>query len=106
MKIVNYIKKNWEKLPKSRFNGDEVVIFHCNDDSNGGWGNHSYNGYGVDRTGNVVWCYSSGCSCSGSCGVDHVKDFKTLIIKDNESFESIIPKNVNFESLEVSFSDY
>lgn len=106
MKLIQYISDNWSNLPKSNFNGDEVVIFHCNCDSNEGWGHHYYDGYGVDKYGRIVMCYSSGCSCTGSCGTDHVRDFKTLTVKDNTPFEDINPETINYGSLQVSFSDY
>jgi hypothetical protein len=106
MKIIDYIVSNWNDLPKSQFNKDEVVIFSCTDDSNEGWGHHYYNGYGVDVEGKLVMCYSSGCSCNGSCGADHVTDFKTLTIKDNTLFEDINPERINFDELSVNFSDY
>lgn len=106
MQIADYILSNWSQLPKSRFNSDEVVIFHCETDNNEGWGHHYYSGFGVDSNGKIVMCYSSGCSCSGTCGSDHVPDFKTLTLKDNTLFEQINPEHVDFNSLQVSFSDY
>lgn len=106
MNIKNYILENWEKLPKSSFNGDECVIFLCTEDYNGGYGHHGYAGYGIDKEGKIVYAYSSGCSCNGSCGLDHVKDIKTMNIKDPDMFDQIDPEKVNFNELEVSFSDY
>lgn len=106
MKIIEYIVNNWNTLPKSSFNKDVVVIFHCTDDSNEGWGHHSYSGYGVDANGKLVMCYSSGCSCNGSCGTDHVTDFKTLTVKEATLFDEIIPGNVDYASLQVTYSDY
>lgn len=105
MNIVTYVKKNYDKLPKSTFNDDELVIVLEINKSDEGWGNHSYQGVGVNRAGEIYWCYSSGCSCSGSCGMDHRKDMKVL---QAEGFDlsGIDWKEVNFESISVDYRDY
>ena len=109
MKIVEYVKENWDKLPKSSFNSDECVIVHEIHNDNGGWGHHSYEGVGVGQSGDVYWCYSSGCSCQGSCHADNscIKDFKTFLV-DKAAFPigDLNPEEVKFDQLAVSFSDY
>jgi hypothetical protein len=102
--ISEYVKANWGNLPKSTFNDDEVVIVRCDHDSNEGWGNHSYAGVGVDKDGKTMWCYSSGCSCSGSCGVEHKDEFKVL--EADFDISELNPMEVMFDSLQVSFADY
>jgi len=105
MKINTYIKKNWAKLPKSTFNNEEIVIFFCVTNEDEGWGHHNYNGYGVNKEGEIYWCYSSGCSCDGSCEIEHKKDLKQLKVEglDISSFDH---STIDFESLRVDFSDY
>lgn len=98
MKLQTYIKKNWNRLPKSNFNDDVVVIVRCLDDRDEGWGNHYYAGIGIDKDGKVFNCTSSGCSCQGSCGISPVSDEKRAV--SGLAFE------IDFDSLQVSFHDY
>jgi hypothetical protein len=104
--VLEYVKANYESLPKSTFNNDEVVIVHESHNSNEGWGNHSYSGYGVDNEGRLFLCYSSGCSCRGSCGIDHEEDTKKLEIDETDFPNFHAPENINFNALSQSFSDY
>lgn len=106
MNVLDYVRENYGQLPKSTFNDEEVVIVFEMSNSNEGWGNHSYSGYGVDRDGRLFYCFSSGCSCNGSCGVDHVEDTKKLEIDPTEfpNFQS--PEKIDFSGLAISFSDY
>lgn len=109
MLINQYIKRNWDKLPKSTFNKDnEVVIFQCVRNDDYGYGHHSYEGYGVDKDGNIMWCYSSGCSCDGSCGVEHKCQEKTVKSFSVEGLDisKISWKGVDFKGLRVDFQDY
>jgi hypothetical protein len=107
MNIQEYIAEHFSELPKSNFNDTEAVIFQIVRNENYGYGHHIFNGYGVDIHGNVVWCFSSGCSCNGSAGVEHkcgpreVKVFE--IEKDLDQFN---PEEIDFGALEVHFSDY
>lgn len=97
--INQYIKRNWNKLPKSQFNSDEVVIFQCVQHEDYGYGHHSYEGYGVNRNGDIVWCYSSGCSCNGSCGIDHKCIEKTIksFVVDGIDISVISWKDIQFK---------
>lgn len=106
-KIQEFVKSNWPELPKSTFNSDEVVIVKTVCDSNEGWGHHSYEGIGVTASGDVVWCFSSGCSCSGTCGVEHKPETKILQV-DGEDFDlsKIDPAALDFNAMQTSFSDY
>jgi len=81
MNIVDYIVKNWDTLPKSCFDEDRIVIFKEIQNWDGGYGHHNYEGIGVDKDGNVTWCYSSGCSC-------------------------VDPSTIDFYSLQVEFNTY
>lgn len=105
MNILLYIKENWSILPKSTFDNEEVVIFHCVKDENYGYGHHSYEGYGGNAAGELMWCYSSGCSCNGSCGVDHVKSAKSFVI-DGVDLSQYDPEVIKFANLEAKFDSY
>lgn len=103
-KLVSYILANWDKLPKSSFNDDVCVIFDIEHEDDGGWGNHSFSGYGVDAQGNIVHAQSSGCSCDGSCCMN-VMDI-TVEVEERLKFDNYTPELINFSSLDRSFSDY
>jgi hypothetical protein len=105
MNIVDYVKENYDLLPKSTFNDEDCVIVKRIRDDDEGWGHHSYEGIGIGRGGQVYWCFSSGCSCNGSCGMDHVQTTKKFEV-EGWSLEEIDHKDVNFNDLEVSFDDY
>lgn len=106
MKVQDYVKRNWTKLPKSTFNGEEVVIVEevLNDDY--GYGHHSYEGWGVDSEGRTMWAFSSGCSCGGSCSVDHREDKTVKIFQANREFKKADWDAFNWAALQVDFSDY
>lgn len=105
--IIHHVVRNYATLPKSTFNADEAVIIAIHHDSEGGYGHHSFSGVAIDRWGKVLYAYSSGCSCNGSCGLEHRTDFKTLE-SDGESFdlEKLNPAEIDFASLQRDFSDY
>jgi hypothetical protein len=105
MNIVDYIVKNWETLPKSKFDGTQIVIFKEIENEDWGYGHHSYEGIGVDKDGNVTWCYSSGCSCNGGPSLDIKKDLKMFTINDGIDL-NVDPTTINFNSLEVEFNSY
>ena len=106
MNISKYVKKHWTTLPKSTFDGTECVVIKEIENDDWGYGHHSYEGYAVDQIGNLLWCYSSGCSCNGSCGADHTKDAKVYDVEWPDEFASIDPKKLDFKALAVSFSSY
>lgn len=103
-RIQKHIVDNWDTLPKSSFNGEEVVIFDCVTNEDYGWGHHSYMGYGCLKDGTIVSAESSGCSCNGGCGIDSI-DYKTNKELDLK-FDNYNPEVINFNELDVSFSDY
>lgn len=105
--ITEYVRVNWKDLPKSKFDDDEIVIVRevVNDDW--GYGHHNYQGVGVGPDGNVFWCYSSGCSCSGNCGMDHNPDTKVLEVNERDfNIEGLDPENVDFAKLQVVYENY
>lgn len=106
MNVLEYVKQNYETLPKSTFNDEEVVLVQSMYDSNEGWGNHSYSGYGVDQEGKMYLCYSSGCSCNGSCDINHEEDTKKFEIDPAQFPNFNTPEEINFINLAQSFSDY
>ena len=107
MTLQEYIVKNYNKLPESTFNENSCVIFQEDRNEDEGWGHHMYEGYGVTVDGKVVWCFSSGCSCTGSCGMEHKVSYKLLEVP--LAFVSAAEKDfkeIDFEKLRVDFKDY
>lgn len=105
MKLETYVKRYWSALPKSTFDGVEVVIVQGNE----GLEDHSYEGWGVNEVGEVVWCYSSGCSCEGNCGVDHPHEREAKALLADKSFASRRKKDwdaVDWASMAVEFNSY
>lgn len=106
-KIRDYVVENWKNLPKSNFNEDKVVIVKEVYYDNGSYGHHNYDGYGFGKDGTLYFCQSSGCSCNGHAGIDKCEVDHTEIIKDEfEPILNLLPEDIDFDSLEVSFSDY
>jgi hypothetical protein len=100
MKIENYVKKNYAKLPKSTFidhgSEKELVIVEEINNWEEGWGHHSYQGVGVDAEGKIFECHSGGCSCSVDVSFSETqKDLTGLKWQD-----------VEFEKIRVDFSSY
>ena len=105
MNIAEYIVNNWDSLPKSKFDDTTVVIFKEIKNEDWGYGHHTYEGYGVDKNGNVTWCYSSGCSCEGGPSTEIKKDLKTFTVNNGIDLNSD-PSTINFNSLKVVFNSY
>lgn len=106
MNVRDYVIENWDNLPHSTFNDETVVIVKEITNSDEGYGHHCYEGYGVDKEGNLKWCYSSGCSCNGSCGADHQKTAKSFDVEWPDEFTAMKPEEMEFGPMEVTFSDY
>jgi hypothetical protein len=108
MNIVTYVKKNYDKLPKSNFNADELVIVLNIRNEDYGYGNHSYEGVGINRDGKIFWCFSSGCSCTGSCEVnEHTKkDLKKFEVDSGFDLTKIDWRKTDFNQMQVSYNDY
>ena len=111
MNITTYVKKNYDRLPKSTFNYQELVVVLQIQNENYGYGNHSYSGVGIDRDGKIFYCFSSGCSCTGDCGITEAHGHGTTLKKvevNGQAFDlqSIIAAALNFEALRVDFRDY
>lgn len=102
--IQEYVIANYDTLPKSIFNDEECIIIKENHNDQGGYGHHSYSGIGIDREGHILLCYSSGCSCNGTCGMEHRNEVKVL--EAGFDLSSIQPDEIDFSSISVSFSDY
>lgn len=49
MNIREYVKQLYDALPKSHFNDQELVVVLEIENSDYGYGSHSYSGLGVDR---------------------------------------------------------
>ena len=111
MNITTYVKKHYDELPKSKFNDQELVVILEMQNENEGWGNHSYSGLGVNRDGQIFYCFSSGCSCTGDCGVSEPHGHNNTLKKfevDGQAFDltSIKGSELNFDAIQVEFSDY
>ena len=107
MKIQAYIKKHWETLPQSTFNDEPLVMVIEMQNEDYGHGHHTYEGIGINQSGEVMWAYSSGCSCQGSCSTEHRKDVKIFQVNGSDfDINSINPKTFNFNNLQVEFKDY
>jgi hypothetical protein len=105
MNIIDYVVQNYSSLPKSTFDGEECVIVKEIQNEDYGYGHHNYEGIGVNLNGDILWCYSSGCSCGGSCGMDHKKTEKAFVV-DGIDLSNIDPNVINFDHLQVEFSSY
>ncbi len=106
MNIQAWVKKNWLNLPKSTFDGFEVVIVHCKEHEECDYGHHNYSGVGVDKEGKLQWCYSSGCSCNGSCGTDHKPSLKVLEITEGFNLPLKGFNKIDYASMQVDFTSY
>jgi hypothetical protein len=105
-------KERYNYLPISSFNDFKIVIVSVFENSNEGWGNHSFSGLGMNKNGELYWCYSSGCSCSGSCEAEETT-IKVLKAENPNEFEEFMKRieEDNFEDIlknidNYSFSDY
>ena len=105
MKLHNYVKKNWESLPKSKFDELEVVVVKENYNNEEGWGHHSYEGIAVTKDGKYLWVYSSGCSCNGGPSSNDA-DIKSLVLADGTEVDDLKPAEIDFEALQVEFTTY
>jgi hypothetical protein len=107
MNIIQYVVENYNSLLKSSFDGEECVIVKEIRNSNEGWGHHDYEGIGINSEGKILWCYSSGCSCNGSCGMEHKNTEKVFELDGFDlSSAEINPEQLNLNSLQVEFSSY
>jgi hypothetical protein len=105
MNIIDYDVANYSALPKSTFDGAECVIVKEIHNEDHGYGHHNYEGIGVNAAGAVVWCYSSGCSCNGDCGVEHENTEKSFVVNGID-LSTIDPADLNFDHLQVQFASY
>lgn len=124
MNIVDYIVKNWDNLPKSKFDDVTVVIFNQIVNWDSGYGVHSYEGVGVDKDGNVTWCYclcisnrryiwrrrsgfyySSGSSCNGGPSTEIKKNLKVFTV-DGGIDLNVDPSTIDFKALDVEYTTY
>jgi hypothetical protein len=105
MDIIEYVVKNYVSLPKSSFDNEECVIVKEIRNEDWGYGHHSYEGIGIDPEGRILWCYSSGCSCDGSCGMEHKNTEKVFEVEEFD-LSKIDPLEVNFDLIQVNFRSY
>ena len=107
MNIIEYVKQNWDTLPKSTFDGDSLVVVKTIHDQDYGYGHHKYEGVAINHDGSVFWCYSSGCSCNGSCGADHKPTTKVFGVgSDSFNIDELDHKDVDFIRNQVDFKSY
>jgi len=108
--IVEYVRENYDALPKSNFNKQEVVVVLEIANEDWGYGHHSYSGVAVDREGKIWYGFSSGCSCNGDCGLTeqahgHDTEFKKFEV-DGQAFDLTDIDPERLQHIQVSFSDY
>jgi hypothetical protein len=87
-KIVKYIHKNYDKFPKSKLDGEEMVIFATGDfGGEYGYGSSDLDGFAVNKDGKLLWVYASGCSCNCGTGSEEkdIKKFELIEIPDDVS---------------------
>lgn len=65
----------------------------------------------MNQDGQIFYCFSSGCSCSGGCGIEEAHGHKTTLKKvqvggDAFDLSSIKWSELNFNAIQVEFSDY
>jgi hypothetical protein len=106
MKAETYIQRNWDKLPKSTFDGEEVVMVEWVAESDGGYGHHNFEGWGVNKEGKTVWCYSSGCSCNGEAGIDHDHTTSEKMFEAYHQFKEADWDKFDWSGLTVSYDSY
>lgn len=107
MNIKEYVQQNWDNLPKSTFDGDTLVVVKTLKDEDWGYGHHQYEAVAINHDGSVFWCYSSGCSCNGTCGADHKTDTKVFGVGDDAfDIDELDPATVNFENEVRHLSSY
>ena len=102
-RIVNYVIDRYEALPKSTFGGEECVIVQEKRNWSESYGHHGYEGIGVNENGQVLWCYSSGCSCDGTAGVEHKHEAQEKALVADIDLSALNPDEIDFASLVVSF---
>lgn len=106
MNVIEYVKTNYAELPKSYFNDEEVVVVRTLSSEDYGYGHHSYSAYGVDSVGSMYYCFSSGCSCDGSCGMEHEPDIKKFEVDPPYFPDFNSPELIDYDSQQVAMSDY
>lgn len=103
-KIKEVIEK-YEGLPKSTNDEGEFVIIAEN---NQGGGYEEYKEcLGVNKEGQLIWSYLSGCSCSGSNDNKTIEDVtaKMFRINSDENTEEFYQKN-KIEPYVTSYCSY
>lgn len=106
MKLQTYVQNNWEKLPKSSFDGDEMVIVEVKEDEDYGWGHHSYEAFGIDKEGKSYWVFSSGCSCNGSVNTEHSDDKTLKVFELEKEYKKADWDKFDFYSLQTTKDSY
>lgn len=88
-KIIQYVKDNYETLPKTNINNEEIgiEIFNINKDIK--YYEHNYEGVIVNKNGNVYFVFSSGDSYTGSAYVEEDVTFKVYTISNNTYPEGV-----------------
>ena len=100
-KICNWIKDNYDSLPKSNINGKELVIFSTGDfGGEYGYGSSDLESWGVDNEGKLFWAFASGCSCYCNTSIEEktMKVFEVTDINNMIDATDICKKIVLFDS--------
>ena len=102
--FISQIRLNWPDLPKSNYDGQEIVVFYTAEDYNGGYGHHSHTAFGINKDGEIVRCHSSGCSCGCSVSVDKVSLLDAAQAMDEVGFQTF---ELDYNKIDThNFSSY
>lgn len=103
--MIKKVKKDYDTFPKTTYDEGEFIIIAEVD--HGG----SYDEYkeclGVNRLGELLWSYLSGCSCSGDNEHKKVTDIsaKTFNIEASDTVEEFYSKH-KIEPYQTSYTSY
>ena len=82
--MLKLLKDNYEKLPKSKIDEEEFVIFATGKfEGEYGYGSSDLESYGIDKNGKLYWIYASGCSCHCDTWSEE-KDIKVFEITEKD----------------------
>lgn len=111
-KLITWLKNNYKDLPKSKIDGEEIVIFATGDfGGEYGYGSSDLDSFGINEKGNIVYAYASGCSCYCGAGVDEGAEITeklfTLKNVDEDLAQDVIKQIDTFiKNNKIEISDY
>jgi len=102
---IREVVKQYEDLPKSKNDNGLFVIIAEMNQSEGYEENKEC--LGVTKEGELIWCYLSGCSCTGDNENKKITDItaKVFVIRENETATSFYEKN-KIDPIEEIYCSY